>query len=117
MNQKRIDWPAVRKARDRLAQLAIDHPELTGPSSPENVAAWEESLRTAEEAEKMVPNHPRTMTEHTAIRLPPELLEQVDAYRDQVEKTSGYRPSRADVFRKALETFLQTEGKGGKRRG
>ena len=115
MTRKRIDWAAVREARAKLAQLVREHPELTGPPDPETVSAWEDVLRADEEV-SMVPKLERTMTEHTAIRLPPELLARVDAYREQVEKSSGFKPSRADVFRKALETFLDAEGKGGKRR-
>jgi len=113
VKQGRIDWTAVRQARTRLAQLAHEHPELTGPSSPENVEAWQDALR--QEETRMVPNKPATMTEHTAIRLPPHLLEHVDAYRDQVAKASGFRPSRADVFRLALERFLEAEAKGVRR--
>ena len=111
-----VDLAAVREARARLADLARDFPELTGPSGPDNAASWEETLR-ADEEESMVPNKPRTMTEHTAIRLPPELLERVDAYRDGVEAASGFKPGRADVFRKALEEFLDAHEKSAKRRG
>ncbi len=118
MSRKRIDWATVRASRKRLAQLAREHPELTGPKGPENVAAWEDVLRADEEARKMVPNHPRTMTEHTAIRLSGDLLTRVDPYRDRIEKESGFRPGRADVFRKALQAFLDEHaGKAGKRRG
>ena len=118
MSRKRIDWPAVRQARKRLAQLAREHSELTGPKGPGNVDAWESVLRADEEATKMVPSHPKVMTEHTAIRLPGDLLERVDAYRDRIEKESGFLPGRADVFRKALEAFLdEHKTKAGKRRG
>jgi hypothetical protein len=42
----------------------------------------------------------------------------VDAYRDRIEKESGFLPGRADVFRKALEAFLdEHKTKAGKRRG
>jgi Arc/MetJ-type ribon-helix-helix transcriptional regulator len=64
----------------------------------------------------MVPNKPPTMTEHTAVRLPPELLERVDGYCEQVAKESGYRPTRASVIRRALELLLAAETKAGRRR-
>lgn len=105
MTRKRIDWAAVRESRTRLAQLAREHPELTGPPDPENVAAWENILRTEE---TMV----RKMSQHTAFRLPPELLERMDEFAEKLAQRTGLRVSRADVARLAIERLL-TEGIGG----
>jgi hypothetical protein len=103
MTKKRIDWATVRDVRKRLAQLAREHPELTGPSSPENVAAWEEVLRAEEGDASMV----RTMGEKpTGFRLTPELVERMDEFARQWAARSGLGISRADVARKAILRFM-----------
>jgi hypothetical protein len=116
MTTKRIDWQVVREARARLAELARQHPELTGPSNPENVAAWEDVLRADEEGATMSPNtNPKVMDERFALRLPAELLERLDAYLDQVKRESGGRPGRSDIIRTALETYLDSKMKGSRK--
>ncbi len=40
------------------------------------------------------------------VRLPPELMELLDKKRAELRETTGKIPSRSDIVRIALETFL-----------
>ncbi len=48
MTRKRIDLGKVRAARKRLEEVAKEHPELLGESSPDNLKGWESTLRENE---------------------------------------------------------------------
>jgi hypothetical protein len=90
--QRPIDLGAVRDARKRLRQLALERPELTGPRGPRNRAGWEAVL----EEDEMV------AAKMAAFRLPEELIGRLDEYAEQMSSETGVKITRADVVKKLL---------------
>ncbi len=110
MSRKRIDLAKVQAARKQLQDIARDHPELLGESSPENVKGWESILQEDEMAK----------TTLVAFRLDNELLKRIDAYAKRIEEQSpGIKLARADAVRaillRGLEELENESGSGKKR--
>jgi hypothetical protein len=89
---------ALRRLRRRLEALALAHPELVGPSSPESEAGW---LAVLEENERMSP-----VTKTTGFRLSDELLARIDAHARDLSALAGVPISRAAVVVKLLTERL-----------
>ncbi len=97
-----VDLPRVAAALGGLRELAREHPEIVGPSSPENTAAWEATLAADENGENMP-----EPTIQCAFRLPESLVARVDAYADRLnEDRPGMGASRADAVRVLLTRAL-----------
>ena len=93
MSRKRIDLEKVKAARRTLKEIATEHPDLLGESSPENVEGWQ-SILTENEMAK---------TTLVAFRLENELLKRIDAYVKQLEQeTPGVKLARVDAVRVLL---------------
>jgi len=97
---RRVDFARVRRARERLDELAREHPELVGMGDA-GVAQWERTLAEREG---------RTMGEETkqaAFRLPVSLLARLDAYAEQMGvEQPGMTFTRADALRVLLTRAL-----------
>jgi hypothetical protein len=106
--RRSIDLRGVREARRRLRELAKAHPELTGPSSAANRAAWEAQLSEAEVA---------NTTQYT-FRLPDDLIARLDAYAKRLADEMRITVTRADVVKQILLRGLDAmeAQAGGKRK-
>ena len=94
------DLAAIKAARERLDEIAREHPELVhpGPPSPADVKGWEETLQ---ELEDDMP------TKQVAFRLPVELVGRLDAFAERIQNESpGLRVTRADAARLLLTRAL-----------
>jgi hypothetical protein len=95
---KKIDLAAVRAAEARLDRLAAEHPELLGESTPEE---WESILKDQIKVKsKGAPQ---------ALRLPDDLLAQVDAYARALEAELHISVSRSDAIRRLITIGLERE--------
>jgi len=105
--KKPPDLAAIKAARERLDEIAREHPELVhpGPPSPADVQGWEETLQ--EEEDDMA-------TRQVAFRLPVELVERLDALAKRMQDESpGLRVTRADVVRLLLTSALNEDDDNG----
>ena len=103
MTKKPIDLDAVRQARDALAKLAEDFPELVGEPGESNRAVWEEALEDILATKKTS----AVSEEQIVVRLPKTLLDLVDAYADRLrEEQAGPAWRRSDVVRLLLAKGL-----------
>lgn len=50
------------------------------------------------------------MQKHITIRLPEDLLDKVEKYRQKLEKTSGLTINRADTIRALIAAGLEAKG-------
>ncbi len=145
MKRKRIDWAAVRRARERLDDLAHKHPDLVGPGTGRGADEWEDILekqekkagrgadewedilekqekkagRGADEWEDILKKQEKKAeTMQTAFRLPKDLLERLDRHVDRVNAdTPGLDLNRTDVVRMLLTKGLdEAEREAGRRR-
>jgi hypothetical protein len=92
----------------RLDELAKKHPEFLGPTGPDNVNAWIETLESIEEGTDMA----KEPTTQVAFRLPDSLLARLDRHVERMSKEHpGLDFSRADAVRSLLTRALdQIEG-------
>ena len=103
VTKKPIDLDAVRQARDALAKLAEDFPELVGEPGESNRAVWEEALEDILATKKTG----AVSEEQIVVRLPKTLLDRVDAYADRLrEEQAGPAWRRSDVVRLLLAKGL-----------
>lgn len=93
--KKPIDWAAVGRARRRLVEIKLKHPEVAGDANKHD---WIEILdKDTAMAE----------TQQTAFRLPVELLSRLDKHAKRLQVASpGMTITRADVVRMLLTQGL-----------
>jgi DNA-binding transcriptional MerR regulator len=105
---------SLRKVAEALDALVAQHPELVGPTGPDNVNAWIETLETDEKGSQM----PKEATTQVAFRLPDSLIARLDRHTARMTKENpGLDFSRADAVRSLLTRALdQVEAtkRGGK---
>jgi hypothetical protein len=109
-----VDEVAVAASLRRLDALVAKHPELVGPTGPDNVNDWIETLETDEEGSQMA----KEPTTQVAFRLPDSLLARLDRH---VERMTNEHPgldfNRADAVRSLLTRALDEIEGADKRRG
>ena len=103
-----VDEVAVAAAMRRLDALIAKHPELVGPTGPDNVNAWIETLEALEEGSEMA----KEPTTQVAFRLPDSLIARLDRHVERMGKEHpGLDFTRADAVRSLLTRALdQIEG-------
>jgi hypothetical protein len=103
-----IDEVAAAAALRRLDATIAKYPELVGPSGPDNVNAWIETLEALEEGSEMA----KEPTTQVAFRLPDSLIARLDRHVERMTKEHpGLDFSRADAVRSLLTRALdQIEG-------
>ncbi|HEX7837724.1 MAG TPA: ribbon-helix-helix domain-containing protein [Kofleriaceae bacterium] len=98
-----IDEVAAAAALRRLDALIAKHPELVGPTGPDNVSAWMETLKSIEEGTDMA----KEPTTQVAFRLPDSLIARLDRHVERMGKEHpGLDFSRADAVRSLLTRAL-----------
>ncbi len=98
-----IDEVAVAAALRRLDATIAKHPELVGPTGPDNVNAWIETLETDEKGSQMA----KEPTQQVAFRLPDSLVARLDRHVARMTKEHpGLDFSRADAVRSLLTRAL-----------
>jgi len=98
-----IDEVAVAAALRRLDATIAKHPELVGPTGPDNVNAWIETLETDEKGSQMA----KEPTQQVAFRLPDSLVARLDRHVERMTKEHpGLDFSRADAVRSLLTRAL-----------
>lgn len=107
-DERPVDEVALAAARRRLDALVAQHPELVGPTGPDNVNAWIETLESIEEGTDMA----KEPTQQVAFRLPDSLIARLDQHVERMSKEHpGLDFSRADAVRSLLTRALdQIEG-------
>ena len=102
-----VDEVAMAASLRRLDELAKKHPELLGPSGPDNVNAWIETLKSIEETDMA-----KEPTTQVAFRLPDSLIARLDRHVERMGKEHpGLDFIRADAVRSLLTRALdQIEG-------
>lgn len=99
----RTDEVAVAAALRRLDGIVRKHPELTGPSGPDNVADWIVTLDSDEKGLHMA----KEPTTQVAFRLPNKLIERLDRHVERMcADNPGLDFSRADAVRSLLTRVL-----------
>ena len=103
-----VDEVAVAAALRRLDAIIAKHPELVGPTGPDNVSAWMEMLEALEEGSEMA----KEPTTQVAFRLPDSLIARLDRHVERMGKEHpGLDFTRADAVRSLLTRALdQIEG-------
>jgi hypothetical protein len=103
-----IDEVALAAARRRLDALIAKHPELVGPTGPDNVSAWMETLEALEEGSEMA----KEPTTQVAFRLPDSLIARLDRHVERMsQENPGLDFTRVDAVRSLLTRALdQIEG-------
>jgi hypothetical protein len=103
-----IDELAVAASLRRLDALVVQHPELVGPTGPDNVNDWIETLEADEKGSQMT----KEPTTQVAFRLPDGLIARLDRHVERMGKEHpGLDFSRADAVRSLLTRALdQVEG-------
>jgi hypothetical protein len=103
-----IDEVGLAAARRRLDAIIAKHPELVGPTGPDNVSDWIETLKSIEEGTDMA----KEPTTQVAFRLPDTLIARLDRHVERMTKEHpGLDFSRADAVRSLLTRALdQIEG-------
>jgi hypothetical protein len=106
-----VDEVAMAASLRRLDELAKKHPELLGPTGPDNVSAWMETLEDLEKGTEMA----KEPTTQVAFRLPDSLIARLDRHLERMAKEHpGLDFSRADAVRSLLTRALdQIEGTSG----
>jgi hypothetical protein len=90
-------------ARRRLDAIIAKHPELVGPTGPDNVSDWIEALKSIEEGADMA----KEPTTQVAFRLPNSLIARLDRHVERMSKEHpGLDFSRADAVRSLLTRAL-----------
>lgn len=108
MRGRTVDLAAVRASRLRLAEIAREHPELTGPSSPENAAGWAAELAELENNAMVRPKSHGEPLLQVAVRLPESVIERIDAYVEKRRASlPGVQLTRADAIRFLLLRALE----------
>ena len=98
-----IDEVAAAAALRRLDATIAKYPELVGPSGPDNVNAWIETLEALEEGTDMA----KEPTTQVAFRLPDSLIARLDLHVERMGKEHpGLDFSRADAVRSLLTRAL-----------
>ena len=94
--KKTVDWPAVARARRKIAEITRAQPEKAGTA---NVDDWTEIMKR--DGDLMAE------TQQTAFRLPTDLLRRLDNHVKRLQKaTPGMNVTRADVVRIMLTKGL-----------
>jgi hypothetical protein len=103
-----VDEVAVAAALRRLDAIIAKHPELVGPTGPDNVSAWMETLKSIEGETDMA----KEPTTQVAFRLPDSLIARLDRHVERMTKEHpGLDFTRADAVRSLLTRALdQIEG-------
>jgi hypothetical protein len=103
-----VDEVAVAASMRRLDELAKRYPELLGPSGPDNVSAWIETLESLDEGTDMA----KEPTTQVAFRLPDSLITRLDRHVERMSKENpGLDFTRVDAVRSLLTRALdQIEG-------
>ncbi len=90
-----IDEVGLAAARRRLEALVAKYPELVGPTGPDNVNAWIETLRSIEETDMA-----KEPTTQVAFRLPDSLIARLDRHVERMTKEHpGLDFTRVDAVR------------------
>ncbi len=102
-----IDEVGLAAARRRLEALVAKYPELVGPTGPDNVSDWIETLKSIEEGTMA-----KEPTTQVAFRLPDSLIARLDRHVERMTKEHpGLDFTRADAVRSLLTRALdQIEG-------
>ncbi len=95
-----VDLAGVRAADERGARIVREHPELIGGSSGENRARWEKGM------EAMMGE--RENDKQIVVRLPGELLGQIDAFATNHRKETGENVTRSDAVRVLVARALES---------
>ena len=98
-----VDEVALAAARRRLDATIAKYPELVGPTGPDNVSDWIETLEALEEGTDMA----KEPTTQVAFRLPDSLIARLDRHVERMTKEHpGLDFSRADAVRSLLTRAL-----------
>ena len=98
-----VDEVALAAARRRLDATIAKYPELVGPSGPDNVSAWMETLEELEKGTDMA----KEPTTQVAFRLPDSLIARLDRHVERMTKEHpGLDFTRADAVRSLLTRAL-----------
>lgn len=110
-----VDEVALAAARRRLDATIAKYPELVGPTGPDNVSDWIETLKSIEEGTDMA----KETTTQVAFRLPDSLIARLDRHVERMTKEHpGLDFSRADAVRSLLTRALdEIEGPSATKRG
>ena len=102
-----IDEVAAAAALRRLDATIAKYPELVGPTGPDNVNAWIETLKSIEETDMA-----KEPTTQVAFRLPDSLIARLDRHVERMsQENPGLDFTRADAVRSLLTRALdQIEG-------
>jgi hypothetical protein len=92
-----IDLALVRAARQRLHELAQEHPELQGSPSPENEAAWLQALEAGVADETLAV---------VAFRFDAALIRRLDKQAERFSAELGTKITRSDAVRMLLTRAL-----------
>jgi len=102
-------------AKQRLDEIATEHPELLGPTGPENVEAW---IDTIGDDEKGPGAMSKEGTTQVAFRFPDALIERLDRHAARMSKQHpGMTYTRADAVRTLLFAALDEAEADAKRGG
>jgi hypothetical protein len=106
-----IDEVAAAAALRRLDATIAKYPELVGPTGPDNVSAWMETLESIEEGTDMA----KEPTTQVAFRLPDSLIARLDRHVERMsQENPGLDFTRVDAVRSLLTRALdQIEGASG----
>lgn len=98
-----VDEVALAAAQRRLDAIIAKHPELVGPTGPDNVSDWIETLKSIEEGTDMA----KEPTTQVAFRLPDSLIARLDRHVERMSKEHpGLDFTRADAVRSLLTRAL-----------
>ncbi len=112
-----IDEVAVAGALRRLDAVIAAHPELLGPSGPDNVSDWIDTIETDERGHAPMAKE-KDPTTQVAFRLPEHLIARLDRHAERMSKEHpGLEFSRADAVRTLLTRALDEVEPSDKRRG
>lgn len=116
MTDGTIDEVAVAGALRRLDAVIAAHPELVGPTGPDNVSDWIDILEIDDKGPPTMPTEP---TEQVAFRLSKRLIARLDAHAERMgQGQSDLTYSRTDAVRDSLGRALdEVEGDKRTKRG
>jgi hypothetical protein len=106
MSRKKINWAKVREARENLARIACEHPDLLAAPSEQNYLGWIADLENI-----MTRGRANTLGETTqvAFRLPTALIKRLDEHVERMKRLApGIAFTRADAVRSLLTVSLDT---------
>jgi hypothetical protein len=99
-----IDEIAVKASLQRLDALAAAHPELVGPTGPDNLEVWAALLAADEKGQTDMASESTTQV---AFRFPDGLVARIDRHVERMKvATPGIDFSRADAVRSLLTRVL-----------